>query len=510
MTQPRLGDMNDSEIGSGIIGQTIFAKEHDMTGIETSKLGMGTAALESNAVAELQEAVRGPVLTPDSHGYDEVRQVWNKLIDRRPELIVRATGTADVVTAVNFAREHQLLLAVHGGGHGVAGNATCDGGLMLDLSLMKGIRVDSRERSAHAQGGVTWGDLDHETQLYGLATPGGVVSTTGISGLTLGGGYGHLRRKYGLSCDNLLSVEVVTADGQVLTASESEHADLFWAVRGGGGNFGVVTSFEYRLHAVGPLVTYLSTMYPFEALSEVIPAWRDLMARAIPELSCNCLCWTVPDDPDFPLEARGRDVVTVMGVHCGPLEEGMAFVDPLRNLAEPISDSTAQLPYARVQTLFDWAFPAGEHYHYWKSLYINEINEDVIGIFREVFAIRPAKSILFDLWAMGGAVNAVATEESAIGDRSAPYTLVFNTTWYDPSLSEACIDWTRQFYTRLQPYSPGGSYLNFAGLLQEKGLVERAYGRNYPRLAAIKAKYDPGNLFRLNQNIEPAEWEPAH
>jgi hypothetical protein len=476
-----------------------------MSNLQVMTLAGEQVVIDGDVVAALQTAVRGPVLTADSPGYDEARQVWNKMIDKHPALIVRCTGTADVVTAVNFARQHNILLAVRGGGHNVAGNATCNGGLMLDLSLMKGIYVDTKKRTAHAQGGVTWGDLDHETQLHGLATPGGVVSTTGIAGLTLGGGYGYLRRKHGLSCDNLLSVEIVTANGQVLTASEGENDDLFWALQGGGGNFGVVASFEYQLHPVGPLVNFLGAMYPLAAINEVLPAWRDFMAQAAPEFSCNCLCWTIPDAPAFPPEARNQDIIAVVGVHCGPLDEGAAYIQPLRELAQPLLDLSGQLPFAVVQTLFDWAFPASEHYHYWKSLYMNEINDDVITIIKEEVAKRPTKSILFDIWSMGGAVSRVAAGGTAMGDRSTPFTFVFNTTWYDPSLSEACIEWTRQFYNRLQPHSPGSSYLNFPGFMEEEGLVERAYGRNYARLAAIKAKYDPDNLFRLNQNIKPAQ-----
>lgn len=476
-----------------------------MTNLQITTLAGDRTKIDSQGVTDLQTAVRGSVLTADSPGYDEARRVWNKMIDKYPTLIVRCTGTADVVAAVNFARQHSILLAVRGGGHGAAGNATCDGGLMIDLSLMKGIHVDTKKRTARAQGGVTWGDLDHETQLHGLATPGGVVSTTGIAGLTLGGGYGHLRRKYGLSCDNLISLEIVTADGQVLTASEGENNDLFWALRGGGGNFGVVTSFEYQLHSVGPIVNFLGVMYPLEKMAEILPAWRDCMAEAPPEFSCNCFCWVIPDAPDFPPEARNKDIIALGGVHCGPLDEGTAFIQPLRELAEPLLDLSGQLPYAVVQTLFDWAFPAGQQYSYWKSLHMNVVSGEVIAIIKEEVAIRPAKSIMFDMWAMGGAVNQLPAEVAAMGERSTPFTFVFNSSWYDPVLSEDCIDWTRRFYDRLQPYSPGSSYLNFPGFMEEEGLVEKAYGRNYPRLAAIKAKYDPDNLFRLNQNIKPAQ-----
>ncbi len=474
-----------------------------MDNLEVTTLAGGMAKIDTQTLAELQSAVRGPILTAESPTYDEARQLWNKAIDKHPALIVRCLGTADVVATVNFAREHNLLLAVRGGGHNVAGNASCDGGVMLDLSLMKGIHVDTEKETAHAQGGVTWGDLDHETQLHGLAAPGGIVSTTGIAGLTLGGGYGWLRSKHGLSCDNLVSAEVVTADGQVLTASERQNEDLFWAIRGGGGNFGVVTSFEYQLHPVGPIVNFVGAFYPNEKTAEILPVWRDIMANAPAEFSGNCLFWTVPDIPDFPPAARNRGVMILVGVHSGPLDEGAAFIQPLRELAEPLVDLSGRLPFTTVQGMFDWVNPEGEVYHYWKSLHLNEINDNVIAIIAEQVQNRPTDWTIFDIWAMGGAVSQVPADATAMGDRSAPYTLVFNTSWHDPAVTDECIQWTRQFYERMQPYSPGSSYLNFPGFMEEEGLVEKAYGQNFARLASIKAKYDPQNLFRLNQNITP-------
>ena len=480
-----------------------------MADLQMMTLSSESIEVSEKDVADLQASVRGPVLTADSSDYNEVRQVWNKMIDKRPALIVRCTGTADVVAGVNFAREHGLLLAVRGGGHNAAGNATCDGGVMLDLSLMKGVFVDTEKRLAHAQGGATWGDLDHETQLHGLAAPGGVVSETGIGGLTLGGGYGWLRRKHGLSCDNLHAVEIVTADGQVRTASAQENQDLFWAIRGGGGNFGVVTTFTYNLHPVGPMVNLVAAMYPNQLTPQILPAWRDLMESAPPEFSSNFLCWTIPDLPDFPPEARNKGVAIVVGVHSGPLEEGAAFIQPLRELAEPLVDLSGTLPYAVVQSLFDWVNPEGEVYHYWKSLHVNEIDDEVIAIVSEQVQNRPTEWTIFDIWAMGGAVGQVPADATAMGDRSAPYTFVFNTSWHDPAVSDECIEWTRRFYARMQHFSPGSSYLNFPGFMEEEGLVEKAYGRNYTRLAAIKAKYDPSNLFRLNQNIQPTQAQPA-
>jgi hypothetical protein len=480
-----------------------YEMEVSMKNLEIVTLSGEKTLIDGEAVNELQTAVRGPVLTAESAGYDEVRQVWNKMIDKRPALIVRCTGTADVVTCVNFAREHNILLAVRGGGHNAAGNATCDGGLLIDLSLMKGIRVDPQKRTAWVQGGATLGDVDHETQLHGLVAPLGVVSETGVAGLTLGGGIGHVRRKYGLSCDNVLRVEIVTADGQVRTASESENADLFWAIRGGGGNFGVVTHFEFQLHPVGPIVNYAGIMYRLEDAAKILPQWLKFMGQAPREFSCNLFYWTVPDIPDFPPEARNVDIVAISGVHCGDLDEGAAFIQPLRELGDPVLDLSGQYPFTAVQSMFDWAFPKNELYHYWKSLYGNTFSEEAIAVMYDAVQNRPAKSIMFDIWFMGGAVSDVPAEATAMGDRSAPVTYVFNTSWADPAMGDACIQWTRDFYEALQPFSPGGSYLNFPGFLEEEGLVHKAYGRNYERLAQIKAKYDPGNLFQLNQNIKP-------
>jgi FAD/FMN-containing dehydrogenase len=461
-------------------------------------------AIAAEAVQEFQTSLRGPLLRPDEGDYEEARRVWNGLIDRRPALIVRCTGVADVIEGVNFARQHHLPLAIHGGGHNAAGNATCDGGLMLDLSPLKGIHVDPKARTARAQGGATWGDLDRETQLFGLAAPGGVVSTTGIAGLTLGGGYGWLRRKHGLSCDNLISVDMVTADGRLLTASETENEDLFWAIRGGGGNFGVVTSFEYRLHPVGPQVTFLGTMYPTEKAGELLPRWRDFMATAPDEFTSQALFWAIPAVPFLPPETHGRRIFAVVGVYLGPVDEGERFIHPLRNLAEPVLDMSGQMPFTAVQTTFDWIFPKGELNHYWKSLHLNHVDSEVIETLLEWVVKRPSERSLVDIWAMGGAVSRVPAGATAIGDRAAPFTLVFNTTWEDPSDTDRNVTWTRDFYQAMLPYSPGSSYLNFPGFGEEENLVKKAYGKNYERLAAIKKKYDPTNLFRLNQNIKPA------
>jgi FAD/FMN-containing dehydrogenase len=461
-------------------------------------------AVSAEALDGLRDATRGQVIVPGDAGYETARRVWNGLIDRRPRVIARCTGVADVIAAVNFGREHNLATAIHGGGHGVAGHATCDDGLMIDLSPMKGIHVDTQRRTARAQGGVTWGELDRETQIFGLAAPGGVVSTTGIAGLTLGGGYGWLRRKYGLSCDNLLAADVVTADGRLLTANERENPDLLWALRGGGGNFGVVTSFEFRLHPVGPEVMLLAVMYPIEQAPQLLPRWRDFMATAPDEFSSNAMFWTIPESQHFPPALHNRAVLILAGVYAGPAEVGGSLVRPLRALVDPLLDMSGVLPYTVVQSMFDWINPYGKRLNYWKSLFLHRLDEATVAELMKWALNRPAPSVLVDLWWMEGAVGRVQTDTTALGDRSSPVTLVFNTIWDDPTASDTSIAWTRAFYNAMRPYSPGGSYLNFPGFGEEgTELVKRAYGANYERLAEVKAKYDPTNFFRLNQNIAP-------
>lgn len=475
-----------------------------MTAPTTFATPVTESAITTEALEAFRAGMRGAVLCPGDDGYDEARRIWNGMIDKRPRVIARCTGTADVIDAVNFARAHNLLVAVHGGGHGIAGHATCDDGMMIDLSPMKGIHVDPQRRTARAQGGVTWGDLDRETQVFGLATPGGIVSTTGIAGLTLGGGYGWLRRKHGLSCDNLLSVDVVTADGQVLTASETEHEDLFWAIRGGGGNFGIVTSFEYRLHPVGPEMMLLAVMYPIEQAQALLPIWRDFIATAPDEFSGNAMFWTIPEGPVFPAHVHNRRVFILSGLYAGPVEEGERCIQPLRTLAEPLLDLSGVMPFTVVQSLFDWVSPASERLYYWKSLFLRSLDDATIATLLDWAIERPSPSTLIDLWAMGGAVSRVPADATAFGDRSAPVMLVFNATWDDPNESEKNIAWTRAFYQAMLPYSPGGSYLNFPGLGEERDdLVRRAYGDNYDRLVTVKNTYDPTNFFRLNQNIKP-------
>ncbi|MDQ3226655.1 MAG: FAD-binding oxidoreductase [Chloroflexota bacterium] len=461
------------------------------------------AILDDETISEFRGRLRGPLLTSDDPGYDGARAVRNGLIDRRPALIERCSGTADVVECVNFARERGLLLSVRGGAHNVAGNAVNDGGLVIDLSEMRGVSVDPIARTVRAQGGATWGDVDRESQLFGLAVPGGVVSTTGIGGLTIHGGYGHLRRKHGLSLDSLLSVEIVTADGQVRTASENENADLFWAVRGAGSNFGAITSFEFRAHPVGPVVQLCAPFYALEVGAPVIRAWRDFTAAAPDEVNSLLVLWSVPDDEHFPEELRRRPIVVVAAVYAGPVEEGERLMQPLRELATPLMDLSGPIPYTALQQAFDPFFPKGRLY-YWKSIYVDVLSDEAIDTMVDTARARPSFLSGVTFWHLGGATGRVGSEETAYGRREAPYLFSAEASWEDPATIEQNIAWARESLAAMQPFSNGGSYLNFPGFGEEKEAMLRAsYGPNYDRLVALKTTYDPGNLFRMNLNIPP-------
>jgi FAD/FMN-containing dehydrogenase len=460
--------------------------------------------LDPEATEAFEQGLRGAVLRPGDEGYDDARAIWNGLIDRRPALIVQCTGAADVVDAVNFAREQNLLLSIKAGGHNVAGNAVNDGGLVIDLSRMNGVHVDPVAATVRAQAGATLADMDRETQLFGLAVPGGVVSTTGIAGLTLHGGAGHLRRKYGLSIDSLLSVEIVTADGQLRRASASENEDLFWAVRGAGSNFGVVTSFEFKAYPVGPMVMVGAVFYPLEDIRELLPAWRDYVASAPDELSSIALCWSVPAGEPFPVDHHGKDVLVVAAAYAGAVEDGESVVQPLRELGTPLIDLSGPWPWRGLQSGFDALFPKGGFY-YWKSRALSELTSEAIDVIADFAARRPSPSTDIIVWHQGGAMSRVDESATAYGGRDANFLVTGEASWFDPAQNDDAIAWGREFWAAIGEHSTGGLYLNFAGLAEEKEeLVKAGYGANYERLAALKAKYDPENLFRMNLNITPA------
>jgi len=456
-------------------------------------------------IASLRAASLGEVFVKGDAGYDSARAVWNAMIDRRPTVIVRCKGSADITGAVRVAREYDLPISVRGGAHNVAGHAVCDDGVMIDLSLMRGVRVDPERRRAFVEGGATWGDVDRATQAFGLATPGGLISDTGVAGLTLSGGIGWLRSRYGLCIDNLVSADVVTADGRLVRASPEENADLLWALKGGGGNFGVVTSFEFALHPVGPKVMFCAPVYPIEAGSGPIRFWRNFLRDKNDDVGSLVEFSTIPHDPTFPREAWGKRVYTIAAAYAGAAEEGEKLLQPLRELAEPVIDFSGQMAYCEMQKLFDAIIPFGQYRCYWKSHYLNALPDEAIEQIVAGNAAPPSPNTLSSIWNFGGATARVATDATAFGDRSMPYMFSIDSIWREAADDQTNIAWTRDFWKRMKAHSHHGRmYLNFPGLGEEgERPVRDTFGANYVRLQAIKRKYDPENLFRFNQNIQP-------
>ena len=454
----------------------------------------------------LNEQVTGEVLLSGQPGYDDARAVWNAMIDRKPGVIVQCKNAHDVVKAVSYARDHNLPVSIRGGGHNVAGHAVCDDGVMINLSLMRGVQVDAENRRARVEGGAIWSDVDAETQKFGLATPGGLISDTGVAGLTLSGGIGWLRSAYGLCIDNMLSVEIVTADGQKLNASESENADLFWAIRGGGGNFGVVTMFEFALHPVGPQVMFCAPIYPLEAGTGPIRFWRDFLADKNDKVGSVVEFSTVPEDDEFPQEFWGKRVYTIAAVFAGDADEGEKLLQPLREQGDLVTDFSGQIEYCELQKLFDTLMPAGDFRCYWKSHYLDGLSDEVIDMIVQGNAQPPSPNTLSSIWNFGGATADVAADATAFGDRSMPYMLSIDSVWSDAADDDANIDWTRSFWQRMRTHSHNGRmYLNFPGQGEEgEKMLEDTFGENYARLREIKRKYDPDNRFRFNQNLKPA------
>ncbi len=466
---------------------------------------LGEAPSEAR-VQELEDNLRGDLIRPGDPDYDEARAVWNGMIDRYPALIARPVTVEDVVAAVNFARGNNILLAVRGGGHNVAGHATVDGGLVIDLSLMKDVLVDPEARTARAGGGATIGDLDRATQQYGLATPMGVVTATGIAGLTLGGGFGWLRNKYGLSADNLISAQVVTADGRIITASQEENDDLLWGLRGGGGNFGIVTEFEYRLYPVGPDVAFTFVLHDSEGdnMKKAIQFYRDYATTVPDEVSSLIASGIVPPHPEvFPEHIHGRPFILFGAMYAGPAEEGERIIRPLRDFGQPLIDFSGVMPYLEAQQVFDADYPDGMRY-YWKSLNLTHLEDEVIDRFVKHARLQPSVFSTVDLWHISGVVTRVNPEESAFNGRQAAFLLNPEANWEDSADDEANITWVREFIKDMREFSDGSRYLNFPGF-QEEGdeMMRKAFGPQYARLTALKKKYDPTNLFSLNQNIKP-------
>lgn len=460
------------------------------------------ATLDKEALAALQQAVRGRVAVAGSPDYEEARTVWNAMIDRHPAVAVRCAGAADVVRAIQFAREKDLVLAVRGGGHNIAGNAVCDGGLEIDLSLMKSVRVDPTRRVVRVEPGATLGDLDRESQAFGLATPLGINSTTGVGGLTLGGGFGWLSRSLGLSIDNLVSVDVVTAAGEVITASESENADLFWGVRGGGGNFGVVTSFQFKLHPVGPNVLAGLVIHPLAAAREVLKFKREFVAKAPDEFVCWFVLRQAPPLPFLPPEWHGKEILALAVCYNGDIEEGQRVARPLREFGSPIADIVGPMPYAAWQTVLDPLLTPGAR-NYWKSHDFAGLQDGLVDVLVDYAGRIPDPQSEIACAQLGGAVSRVPRRATAYNHRDGQYVLNVHTRWSDPAKDDECIAWARSLWQAAAPFATGSVYVNF--LTQDEGnRVRDAYGENYTRLVQLKNKYDPKNLFGTNQNIQPS------
>lgn len=457
-----------------------------------------SAVAGERAIAErLRSTLHGRVIDRGHPGYDEARTVWNGLIDRHPAVIAQCAGTADVAEAVAAAREYRPVVSIRGGGHQVAGSAVCDDGLVIDLSRMKGIHVDPGSRTARAQAGVTWGELDRETQLSGLATPGGEVSVTGISGLTLGGGLGLLMRAYGLSCDNLRSVEIVTADGAVRTASRDEEPELFWALRGGGRGMGVVTSLDFGLYPLGPEVAMAQILYPYEEAETVLRAFRDAVPAMPRTVTPELALWSIPPDPAIPREMHGSKVVIAAGVYAGPAGDPAAetALAPLKALGTPLADLSGQVPYVAVQSAQDEMFPDGGHY-YMKSHFMDALSDEAIAALLAQDALRPTPQSLIVLRTLGGAVADVPADDSAYAHRSARFNLSVDATWDDPALDEDAVAWARSAWDAMLPFANGGTYVNFAGLDEESEALRPAeFGSHERRLERTRVRYDPDGLF---------------
>jgi FAD/FMN-containing dehydrogenase len=462
---------------------------------------MATVTLDSEKIAEFRKNLRGTILGPGDEGYDGARRIWNGMIDRRPAAIARCTGSADVMAAVRFARERRLPIAVRSGGHNVAGNSICEGGLVIDLTPMRGVRVDHSRSVVRVGGGALLGDIDHEAQAFGLAVPVGAVSETGIGGLALHGGLGFLTRKYGLTADNLVSADLVTADGKLITADERNYPELFWALKGGGGNFGVVTSFEFSVHPLGPDVFFLLTFYPASAAERVLAAFRSFMPSAPDELMAIAIYWSAPQGEPIPQEHRGAPVMVVVGCWCGPLNQGEEATQSLRRIATPIADLSGTMPYLEAQQLFDPDYPKGLRY-YWKSLYLDELSDDAIRLACDAGADRPTPLSTVEVWALGGAMGRVRPEATPFYHRGAPFLLTIEANAHDPATDEANIAWARRWHQDATRFSQGGTYFNFGGFWEGgEEMLAQSFGANYPRLREVKTKYDPENIFHHNLRI---------
>ncbi|MFO1429892.1 MAG: FAD-binding oxidoreductase [Candidatus Competibacteraceae bacterium] len=459
--------------------------------------------LDTAAVAGLAASLQGEVLTPATPGYEAARTVWNAMIDRRPALMARCTGNDDVIQAVNFARTHGLLTAVRGGGHNIAGHAVCEGGFIIDLTPMRSVQVDPQTRTARVGPGATLGELDHATQAFGLATPVGINSTTGIAGLTLGGGFGWLSRKYGMTIDNLLSAEVVTADGRQVHASNTENDDLFWGLRGGGGNFGIVTRFEFELHPVGPDMLSGLIVFPFDQAKSVITQFARFTERMPDELNVWMITRKAPPLPFLPEAVHGKEMVALALCYVGDPTEGEKLIEPLRGFGTAYGEHIGVQPYTAWQQAFDPLLTPGAR-NYWKSHNFSHLGDGVIDAIIDYAGRLPSPQCEIFIGTIGGRTARVAPEAMAYSSRDANYVMNVHSRWESPAEDERCIAWAREFFMKSQPFASSGAYINFL-TQDEVDRTEFAYGATYHRLMALKQRYDPNNLFRLNQNIPATE-----
>src|SRR5437867_3927481 len=461
------------------------------------------AGLTTEMLDNFKSTLRGPLLQAGDDGYDTARSIWNAMIDRRPKLIVRAAGVADVMASVNFARQHELLLAVRSGGHNIAGNAVCDDGLMLDLSLMKSVRIDPSEMLAYVGPGATLADFDHEAQAFGLATPLGINSTTGVAGLTLGGGFGWLSRKYGMTVDNLVSADVVTADGKLVRASASENPDLFWGIRGGGGNFGIVTCFEFQLHAVGPNVFSGLIVFPFDQAKIVLRKYREFVANVSDDLVVWVVLRKAPPLPFLPAQVYGKEIVVLAIFYAGDPAKAEKLVAPIRSFAKPLGEALGPQPFVSWQQAFDPLLTPGAR-NYWKSHNFSTVSDAALDTMIEYASKLPTPQCEIFLGLVGGQASRIPTEQTAYSQRDAEFVLNVHGRWETASEHQKCISWARAFFNSSAPYATGGVYVNFM-TQEETDRIQAAYKPAvWKRLVELKTKWDAKNLFRMNQNIKPS------
>jgi FAD/FMN-containing dehydrogenase len=465
---------------------------------------MGLIAEKQDALSALRTTLQGNLIEPGEATYDEARALWNGMIDKYPIAIARCKSTAEVQNAVKFARANNLTIAVRGGGHNVAGLAGVDGGIVIDLSAMNAVQVDSGKQLVNVAGGAKLKDIDHATQAVGLAVPTGVVSATGIAGLTLGGGMGWLRRKYGLTCDNLMAAEVVTANGKIVRASETENTDLLWGLRGGGGNFGIVTSFEFKAHQLGPEVAFTFVFYPLEQTKPVLRAHESFLKRdTAGDVSTIAVLGRVPHAEVFPHEIHGTPFVGILGMYAGNAAKGEEVMQPLRELGTPLIDLSSRMHYTQAQTVYDEDYPNGKRY-YWKSTSLMQLSDESIEVLEHYAKLAPSDHSTIDVWYHGGALANLSEEATAYGRRDIPYLVNPEANWDDHKDDAANIAWARNLLGALTPYSEAHLYLNFPGFLEEgDAMMRSAFGRNYERLVELKTNYDPQNVFHINQNIKP-------